>query len=87
MVIDMGNAAVRRTVKRAGIVVRQEKNHERHTRIWALVPDSIESLVFIIFAFSFTKSKSPRDWCSFGAFSAFVVALFTEMYGFPVTQQ
>jgi protein-S-isoprenylcysteine O-methyltransferase Ste14 len=51
--------------------------------LWSLV--IINSLVFIIFAFSFTKPKTPRDWRSFGAFSAFIVALFAEMYGFPLT--
>lgn len=51
--------------------------------LWSLVV--INSLVFIIFAFSFTKPDTPRDWRSFGAFSAFIVALFTEMYGYPLT--
>jgi protein-S-isoprenylcysteine O-methyltransferase Ste14 len=45
----------------------------------------INSAVFIIFAFSFAKPQSSRDWRSFGAFSAFIIALFTEMYGYPLT--
>jgi protein-S-isoprenylcysteine O-methyltransferase Ste14 len=51
--------------------------------LWTLVV--INSLVFIIFAFSFAKPQSRRDWRSFGAFSAFLVALFTEMYGYPLS--
>jgi uncharacterized membrane protein YccC len=36
----------------------------------------INSLVFIVFAYSFYKPRTRRDWRSFGAFSGFIVALF-----------
>lgn len=51
--------------------------------LWSLV--IVNSVIFIFFAFSFFKPQSKRDWRTFGTFSAFIVALFAEMYGFPLT--
>ena len=51
--------------------------------LWSLVV--LNSAIFIMFAYSFFKPATMRDWRTFGAFSAFIVALFVEMYGFPLT--
>lgn len=51
--------------------------------LWGVA--ALNALVFILFAFSFFKPRTSRDWRSFGAFSAFLIALFAEMYGFPLT--
>ena len=50
---------------------------------WGLVITS--STVLLAFAFSFFRPQTRLDWRSFGVFSAFIVALFVEMYGFPLT--
>ena len=51
--------------------------------LWMLV--ILNSAIFLMFAFSFFKPQTGRDWRTFGAFAAFVVALFVEMYGFPLS--
>ncbi len=51
--------------------------------MWLMVV--VNSLIFIVFAASFTKPKTKLDWRSLSAFSAFIIAMFTEMYGFPFT--
>ena len=58
-------------------------NEEYGSGLWVLVV--LNSVIFIVFAASFFHPRSNRDWRVLGGFSAFVVALFAEMYGYPLT--
>lgn len=58
-------------------------DHDAAYGVWWLA--LVNSLFFIVFALSFTRPRTGRDWRSLGAFSAFIVALFSEMYGFPLS--
>lgn len=49
--------------------------------LWGLVLVNIA--LFAGFLFSFAKPQSKTDWRSLGVFSAFLVAMFVEMYGLP----
>jgi len=51
--------------------------------LWPLV--ALDSVVMIVFAASFFHPRTKRDWRAMGGYSAFMVALFTEMYGAPLT--
>ena len=50
---------------------------------WAAVIAGI--LFFTLFAVGFTYAPKKRDWKTLGIYEAFMVALFTEMFGFPLT--
>ena len=51
--------------------------------LWPLV--ILNTVLFVIFAISFFRPRTSRDWRAMGAYTAFLVALFTEMYGTPLT--
>jgi protein-S-isoprenylcysteine O-methyltransferase Ste14 len=50
---------------------------------WVAVIASI--LFFTLFAVGFAYAPRKRDWKTLGIYEAFMVALFTEMFGFPLT--
>src|SRR3989338_3410820 len=51
--------------------------------MWTVVAFNV--IFFLFFVLSFIKPKTKIEWRSMGAFAAFIAALFTEMYGFPLT--
>jgi protein-S-isoprenylcysteine O-methyltransferase Ste14 len=50
---------------------------------WTVVIASI--LFFTLFVVGFAYAPKKRDWKTLGIYEAFMVALFTEMFGFPLT--
>ncbi|MCX9010753.1 MAG: isoprenylcysteine carboxylmethyltransferase family protein [Candidatus Methanoperedens sp.] len=50
---------------------------------WAVVIASILFFTLIVVGFAYAPKK--RDWKTLGIYEAFMVALFTEMFGFPLT--
>ncbi len=51
--------------------------------MWPVVVFNI--ILFLFFVIGFIKPKKRFEWRSMGAFIGFIVTLFTEMYGFPLT--
>lgn len=55
----------------------------QHFGQWGIV--LIMITIFVWFIFRFLRPQKKREWQRSGIFGAFLIALYTEMYGFPLT--
>ena len=59
------------------------KEHIAHSGAWGI------ALIVIVFAswflYRYLAPKTWREWASAGVIQAFIIALYAEMYGFPLT--
>ena len=54
-----------------------------HSEVWAL---ALIMIVFVSWLFyKYLAPKTWREWASAGVVQAFIIALYAEMYGFPLT--
>lgn len=51
--------------------------------LWSMVVFNV--ILFGAFVLGFLRPKKKYEWRTLGVFAAFIVALFAEMYGFPLT--
>ncbi len=58
-------------------------NHDVAYGMWIIVAFNIG--IFLFFIISFLIPKGRAEWRSMGVVTAFLIALFSEMYGFPLT--
>lgn len=53
--------------------------------LWPWVIINISIFAFFILSFLLPKNRKRYEWRSLGVFAGFIVSLFFEMYGFPLT--
>ncbi len=54
-----------------------------HYGAWGIIP--IILVFFVWFIFKFIRPKKKIEWRNSGILGAFIIALYAEMYGFPLT--